>query len=290
MAKVKIYKNGSYKVQINTKTGTKFLIGDKFEPDFPDSIDLKITQHCDWGCPFCYESSGPKGKHANIDTIKKIFEKFPNEPIEVAVGGGNALDHPKFTEIVNFLKSKEFIVNLTVNYKDIPRLTPEVLKNISGLGISIGQGEHPETIPKDIQIVYHVIAGITPIDRIKELLEDNQRVLILGYKNMGKAKTNKIPDMKKLEQFIKTWLHSSESGILVMDNLAASQLNIKGALLQKDWEDLWMGPEFSHSMFVNAVEGKFYPSSTARGNGVSCSEIEIIDYFKRNHVKNINEI
>ena len=38
----------------------------------PMLVDLKITNYCTFGCNFCYQKSKKKGKHAEIDKIKKV--------------------------------------------------------------------------------------------------------------------------------------------------------------------------------------------------------------------------
>jgi hypothetical protein len=290
MSLVKSYRNGTYRVQINTETGSKYFFGnDLSEPDFPDSIDLKITDHCLCGCPFCYEGSNPKGQHASTRIIKEIFSCLPEEPIEVAIGGGDPLDHPELDEIINFLTDRGHIVNMTVSVYDIGRYIPRDDK-ISGLGISLGSIE-PSEIPYIVethgwkQTVWHAIAGITPLKTITELLDRGDRVLVLGYKNMGRGRREVMPDLRPYEIFFKSRIHSAKPGILSFDELGVQQLRLSGTLMQNQWDLIWLGPEFSHSMFIDAVVGKFYPSSTDRKNGISWETQTVLSYFKKNHVK-----
>ena len=65
------YKNGNYTVFLYTD-GTKEKITEEeyFKAEFPDSIDLKITNYCDANCPMCHEKSTRNGKHGNL------FEPF----------------------------------------------------------------------------------------------------------------------------------------------------------------------------------------------------------------------
>ena len=35
-------------------------------PDYPELIDLKITNACEHGCPMCYMSATKNGKHADL--------------------------------------------------------------------------------------------------------------------------------------------------------------------------------------------------------------------------------
>jgi hypothetical protein len=293
MSLVKSYRNGTYRVQINTETGSKYFFGDDLSgPDFPDSIDLKITDHCLCGCPFCYEGSAPIGQHASTMVIKEIFSCLPEEPIEVAIGGGDPLDHPELNEIIDFLADRGHIVNMTVSVYDIGRYIPRDNK-ISGLGISLGSIE-PSEIPYIVetygwkQTVWHAIAGITPLETITELLDRGDRVLVLGYKNMGRGRREVMPDLRPYEIFFKSRIHSGKPGILSFDELGVQQLRLSGTLMQNQWDLIWLGPEFSHSMFIDAVAGKFYPSSTDRDYGVSWKTQTILNYFKKNHVKDIN--
>ena len=289
---VKSYKNGSYWVHINTETGTRVMLGDTRYPEFPDSIDLKITDCCRYGCPFCYENSGPLGRHASLADITRYFDRnFPIVPIEIAVGGGSVTENPEFTDIVKYLTGRGHIVNVTMSI-------PEALKTdmtelgISGLGISLGDAswwtDDLVQVPGPKQVVYHAIAGITPVDVILDLLKLDQRVLILGYKNLGRAKTTKVPEMSDLEIAVKSWLHEGDTGTLAFDCLGTEQLGISGAVLRDDWNVLWQGSDFTHTMFIDAVSGIMCPSSTTdRSCGVHSTDI--IKYFKENHDTNTDK-
>ena len=291
---VKSYKNGSYRVDINTETGTRVIIGDPRYPEFPDSIDLKITDRCQYGCPFCSESSGPSGRHASLQDITRFFDRnFPIVPIEIAVGGGSVSENPEFTEIIKYLVDRGFIVNVTMSI-------PEALKtdltqlDISGLGISLGDASwwtgDLVQVPGPKQVVYHAIAGITPVAVIQELLRLDQRVLVLGYKNRGRALVHELPEMSDLEVVVKSWIHDSsedKTGTLAFDCLGAEQLKISGAILEKDWDVLWQGKDFTHTMFIDAVTGTLCPSSSVdRSLGVHSTDV--LSYFTENHDTNIN--
>ena len=88
------YTNGNYKVQIlSDGTKIRYTKDNAFKPEFPESIDVKITDYCDMGCAYCHELSTPKGKHANLDILLEVLK--PLLPgTELAIGGGNPLFHP----------------------------------------------------------------------------------------------------------------------------------------------------------------------------------------------------
>ena len=64
------YKNGNYMVTI-LRDGTKIRSNnlDCFIPEKPESMDVKITNCCDMGCPMCHEDSKPDGKHGNVGLL-----------------------------------------------------------------------------------------------------------------------------------------------------------------------------------------------------------------------------
>ena len=74
---IAVYQNGNYVVKLyGDGTKEKITSEDSFRASFPDSIDLKITNYCDRGCPMCHEKSNEKGNHADLQapflkTLKK---------------------------------------------------------------------------------------------------------------------------------------------------------------------------------------------------------------------------
>ena len=93
------YENGNYTVFLYTD-GTKEKITQEecFKAEFPDSIDLKISNYCDANCPMCHENSGTHGLHADLNA--SFLSSLP-AGIELAIGGGNPLSHP---DLIPFLK------------------------------------------------------------------------------------------------------------------------------------------------------------------------------------------
>ena len=83
------YINGNYHTAIYSD-GTKIreTEDDEFIADFPENIDIKITNQCDMGCPMCHEDSKSDGKHGDSMNAKFIDTLRPYT--ELAIGGGNA--------------------------------------------------------------------------------------------------------------------------------------------------------------------------------------------------------
>ena len=109
------YKNGNYTVTIDTKNGTKIRENDLdfFRADFPESMDIKITNRCDMGCPMCHENSTKDGVHGDIISESFIDKLHPYT--ELAIGGGNPLEHPDLVTFLEKCKKLQLIPSMTVN-------------------------------------------------------------------------------------------------------------------------------------------------------------------------------
>ena len=63
------YRNGNVLVRI-CEDGTKYRYtpeGSIAAPEFPESIDLKITSFCEENCPMCHEDAGLNGNHGALN-------------------------------------------------------------------------------------------------------------------------------------------------------------------------------------------------------------------------------
>ena len=135
------YKNGNYNVAI-FDDGTKIRETEEegFIPEFPECMDVKITNYCDMGCRYCHENSTVDGLHGDILNPKFIDTLKPYT--EIAVGGGDPLSHPNLIPFLHKLKSKDILANLTVNQIHF-HMNLELIENliqnnlIKGLGISL---------------------------------------------------------------------------------------------------------------------------------------------------------
>lgn len=164
-----MYKNGNYNVMI-CDDGTKMRFNNDilFKPDFPESIDLKITNNCPYNCPYCHEASTPDGSRAELVvmnngdpvlsgdrlhdnilknlTIKdcKLAHPFFNTLVpgtELAIGGGAVTTHPQLEIFLKHLKNKKIIANMTVNERELVENADKIIDYmrdglVHGLGVS----------------------------------------------------------------------------------------------------------------------------------------------------------
>lgn len=312
------YINGNYYVEINAKTGTKkyraLRQGEDFHAEFPDSIDLKITDKCNIGCPFCHESSTSQGNTANLINLQKSLGQLPKGyPIEIALGGGDILECPTLTlPLIEWLHDQGKIVAGTFNVKSLLRtLTADgikIIRKLDNIGISIDRSltlDEKNTLCTSVSCatswVYHVILGIISPRDLRYILRETSpwgdRVLILGYKQFGRGKfTNPLtPELIKEYRDI-IWEVSWNKGNLSyaevkrmktvraigFDNLALEQLDLKNHVHPQIWEKLYLGDEFTNTMYIDGVKGEYAPTSRSTER-VSWNNTGLIEYFKKNH-------
>lgn len=282
------YVNGNTKVTIY-EDGTKIREFENIpEITHPESIDIKITNYCDMGCKFCHESSTKKGNHADLEKLKETLSDLP-AGVELAIGGGNPLSHPDLIEFLIWCQTKGLIANMTVNQGHLKPFmaTIETLleeKLIMGLGISIHGNDwesvkYLKTLSENI--VYHIIIGVHEISILDELNKlGNCKVLILGYKTFGRGlgyfKDEKVRDTTLWRFFIKNYLGKF---VMSFDNLALEQLDIKTLMSAKFWNTFYMGDDFTFTMYIDAVNEEYAPTSRSSNNRVGFGRMSLAEYF-----------
>jgi len=296
------YTNGNTTVVLESDgTKTREIIDPSkpANPMHPESMDVKITNWCDAGCPYCHEMSTEAGKHADLDKLKEVLKVLP-AGIELALGGGDPLSHPELISFLDFCHEHGFVVNLTVNQQHLERSHDLLVrlittKRIYGLGISYSSKAYlkhaePLLLISD-NIVFHVIMGVnklSDLDNLKELCDQYKRtckVLVLGYKQYGfgldyYAKKKNIED-NKYQWYIKLRDYLGKDGFIVsFDNLAITQLNLKRYFLNEEtWKKFYMGDDFVFTMYIDAIEQQYAPSSTSK-NRISFKDMTLLSYFQ----------
>lgn len=264
------YKNGNYIVKIyDDGTKVRYSNDDDFKPNFPESIDLKITNYCDQNCPMCHENSNNLGKHASFDA--SFLDKL-HPGIEIAIGGGNPLAHPNLIEFLKKLKTLKVISNITINekhflknYSLVQNLIDEKL--VYGVGISLNKFNEKtlEFAKKNNNVIFHLIAGLVKIDDLIRLYDKDYKILILGYKNWGRGKDfyseNIQKNIKILDEHILEIIEHFK--VVSFDNLSLKQLNIKEKLDKDVWDKIFMGDDGQFTMYIDLVKGEFAKNSTS---------------------------
>lgn len=274
------YRNGNVITTIYSDgTKERLTYDDDFHPAFAENMDIKICNRCGRCCPWCHEGSTPDGKLGDIMNEKFIDTLHPFQ--EVALGGGNVLEHPDLIPFLYKLKDKKVIPNITLNQKhfeeNIDLVSDLILsKLIYGLGISLENPttEFIEKVKRFSNAVIHVINGIVEPLQISCMLDQNLKILILGYKDLRRGSEWIDKDRKHItgnQNWLKEELPDliDRFKVVSFDNLAIDQLDIKdrwNEFSDKPWDEFFAGDDGSNTYYIDMVERKFAKSSTADFN------------------------
>ena len=271
-------------------------------PEYPDSIDLKITDCCCVGCPFCYEGCTEDGQNGEIP--KKLFRQIPPFT-ELAIGGGDALLHPQVFDLP--VKRRQHM-NLTLHSSSFQYICMngdrdwgiKQLKKFGAVGVSVTTPDEAlslseylrpllggedgycdsdwsfsSTLVKTyydistpdnyIQPVIHVINGIASPKILEPLYDMGLRLLVLGYKTKGRG-----ADFARGESVAgnQRWLYDNidevakHFSVTAFDTLALEQLEIRRFFTDDDWRHFYMGDDGQHSMYIDLVKREYGISST----------------------------
>lgn len=265
------YKNGNYIVRLfDDGTKARFNKLDNLTPSFAESIDISITTVCNGACQYCYLNCTPQGKHADLN--QPFFDTL-HAGTEIAING-NDLTHPDLENFLIRMKAKGVITNITVNQKHF-NSNIEKLKDwqdrqlIWGVGISLTDSTDPTLVQNMHYLkntILHVIDGLFTAQDIENLKNKDIKLLILGYKIVGRGKAyydqNKEDIEKNIEYLRKNlWEFRKYFTGIGFDTLSTAHLEMRKQVGEEIWNFHYMGNEGTYTFYIDACNGKFSISS-----------------------------
>lgn len=231
----------------------------------------------------CHENSVPNGKHGDLFAPSFLDKLHPYT--ELAIGGGNPLEHPDLYKFLQLCKERKFIPSMTVNqvhfeknFDFIKKLVDEKL--IYGLGVSLNKVNKKfvnklKEIPNS---VVHIINGLVTLSDLGAMRDLGvKKVLILGYKVFRRGESLYKKESEDinirgniLKKCLPKILEEKWFEVVSFDNLALRQLDVKSLLSEKEWNQFYMGDDglegeqTSASMFIDMVERKFAKNSCSK--------------------------
>ena len=245
------YTNGNTIVEIH-KDGTKI----RYVPDdapalpvYPESIDMKISNRCDIGCPICHEQSVNNGKLGDLSS--KLVDSL-RPYTEVAIGGGDPFSHPDLPEFLVKLKKQNVIANITVHWKSFAR-NLELIQSLSddelihGIGISVNEVIPSKLIDKIClfpNAVVHSVLGVANASAIAQTAKRNLNILFLGYKTYGrgiKYRTKNSVDIQNKIEFVSNHIEELTEWYkaVCFDNLAVEQLELRHKIQPETFDKIY---------------------------------------------------
>lgn len=223
----------------------------------------------------CHEASTPNGKHGDIMNAKFIETLLPYT--ELAIGGGNPLEHPDLEMFLRKCKSLKLIPSMTVHQDDfmnnlefLRMLRDEEL--IWGIGVSVSYvtDELIEALHEFPNAVCHIIAGIATEAVINKLAHNDLKVLILGYKIFRRGEALYEKDSTNIDFLIQymydilpDMINNGWFSTVSFDNLAIEQLKPSRILTKEQYDEFYMGDDGDFTLYVDLVNNEFAVSSTA---------------------------
>jgi hypothetical protein len=291
------YRNGNASVWLDLQDGTRIIEYPDNEPltlQTPLNIDIRVSTQCPYGynsitkkstCEFCHESALVNGQECDYGRLLLVLTdaKLPRGT-EIALGVNEITDN--LTQFIKNLWKLGLVVNITMNERYILQYgdtrLKEMMPYVYGLGISYrslqGCLSLPDWIAEYPHTVIHVINGIDDFDDVKELGVKYRKLLILGEKDFGFNKGKVDLNTPQHKQWKSNVMQLTEIfDIVSFDNLGLQQLEIRGKITDEEYKSFYQG---EHSIYINAVEQYFAPSSRTRNNIKRYSETDLRSYFQ----------
>lgn len=291
------YTNGNASVWLDLQDGTRIIEYPDHQGlilDTPLNIDIRVSTQCPYGydtitrkstCEFCHESALVDGQECDYGVLQQVLidAKLPRGT-EIALGVNQVT-----ADLIQFVKNLwklGLIVNITMNERYITEFGDTGLLQLKpyifGLGISYrslqGCLSLPDWTADYPHTVIHVINGIDDFNDVVELGVKYRKLLILGEKdfgfNTGKVNLNTpshIEWKSNVMQLTKIF------DVVSFDNLGLQQLDIRGKITDEEYKTFYQG---EHSMYINAVEQYYSPSSRTRNGIKHFNETDLRSYFQ----------
>lgn len=85
----------------------------------PELADISISNHCSKACAYCYRESARNNEFMSVDDYGKVLDAMRDPEygnvFQVAIGGGEPLEHPDFVKIINATLERGIVPNFTTN-------------------------------------------------------------------------------------------------------------------------------------------------------------------------------
>ena len=279
------------RISFSSKTGA---IADANKGATPELVDVKITDYCPFGCPFCYQGSTTEGVHADEHRVHNLAYLLAEMKVsEVAIGGGEPTLHPKFLDILKSFRYQNIIPNFTTKnlgwLKD-EKLSSQILETCGAFAYSVHDRKDVAQLNdlweakkksnnklsnSKISVQYVLESGGDLYGVLDEAKKHYIRVTLLGFKTTGFGKDfptvpeNWIETVQKVQKE-NGWLRLGVDTAIIQKygNRIKKELSVR--------EELMTAEEGKFSMYIDAVSQRMAPSSYCdEGLYVPCNLYQI---------------
>jgi MoaA/NifB/PqqE/SkfB family radical SAM enzyme len=211
----------------DTETGLTLRWGHSLSenPEYapwPELADISISNHCSKACDFCYRDSSPNQSFMSLEQYQFALDSLHSEQwgnvFQVALGGGEPLEHPEFEAIIQKTIQRGIVVNFTTNGLNLDKARAGFLKGkIGAVALSVHRLEDlifdkiKLLTDEGIRTNLHFVLDNQSLDEAIAILQGsfNQElqhidgVVFLTYKPKGRAILERCLTMdNRLEKFV----------------------------------------------------------------------------------------
>jgi len=206
----------SYNFIGDTKTGVTFRWGKnlKDNPLFaphPELADISISNHCSKGCSFCYRNSTKNNSFMTLDEYNYVLDSLQHSKwgnvFQIAIGGGEPLEHPGFIDIIDTTHTRNIVPNFTTNGDLIDNtIAKEIASKVGAVAIScqniddLDTGKVELLSEFEIKTNIHFLLNYNTLQQAIDILKGQYNksltkinaIIFLTYKPYGRADESKI--------------------------------------------------------------------------------------------------
>lgn len=199
----------------DTETGLTFRWGKnlKDNPLFaphPELVDISISNHCSKACSFCYRNSTKNNSFMTLEEYNNILDLLQHPKwgnvFQIAIGGGEPLEHPDFIEIIKATHYRKIVPNFTTNGDLIDKtIAKEIASKVGAVAISCQNIDELYTPKVDILSEHgiktniHFLLNSDTLQQAINILKGEYNksltkinaIIFLTYKPYGRANESK---------------------------------------------------------------------------------------------------
>jgi len=173
---------------------------------WPELADISISNHCTKGCSFCYKNSTANNIFMTAEEYRFVLNSLTSKQwgsvFQVALGGGEPLEHPEFESILKITRKAGVIPNFTTNGLYLDQAAVKVFGGLAG-SAALSTSSAADIDPKKIGLLkgsatkanLHFVVSRSSLEdatnllkgRYNDLLTGVNSIIFLTYKPAGRA-------------------------------------------------------------------------------------------------------
>ena len=177
---------------------------------WPELADISISNHCSAGCAYCYRDSSANNSFMPLEDYCRVLDALTSPQwgsvFQVALGGGEPLEHPQLEEILRVTRDRGIIANFTTNAisltadraRTIAPLVGAVAVSVSDLR-AIRADKIRYLTDAGVRVNLHFILDAESITQATDLLRGRSNplpdgvnaIVFLTYKPRGRANADR---------------------------------------------------------------------------------------------------